>query len=633
MTPQKQLAVFVAWCCLISPLGAQESSLVVEKRKAPILVRPYMPATVSPVRLRNSDRLSKLIRAGKLYLTVQDAIALAIENNLDLEVDRYGPISALWQVQRQQAGGPLRGVTGGNTLANQNTSGQGVAGSQAAAGLAGSGNGGGGGGGGAATVSQIGPITPNLDPVLQNATAFLHTTTPQPNTTQSQTAALIGTKHLYQTSVTQGLLTGGTVQVSANESYLKENTPTDILNPSVAPSVQIFVRQNFLQGFGTGVNSRFIRVAEKNVGLAHETFRSQLLNLVANILNLYWALAGDNEDLKARRRTLEMAQKFYNDTKRRIELSALAKVEIYRAQAELSTRKQELAIAETTVRQQENLLKNALSRNGLEDPLFDAAEVVPLDSIQVPERDDLPDLRELVATAMAKRPDVALSKMSQETAEISAIGTANGVLPILQGQASLTDSGLSGTSNPQQGGSPADPYYVGGLGNALGQVFRHNFPSRSTRVLFEATLHNRVAQGDYGIDQLQLRQNELVTRRSMNQLVVDISNQVIALRQARARYSAAVDTRTLQEQLLEKEQQKFSLGASTVNQLVLVQRSLAAARIAEVVALSTYSRARVSLDQVLGETLEKNNVSVGEALEGRIARDSRFPEPIASPKQ
>ena len=399
MTPQKQFAIFVAWWCLVSPLGAQESSLVVEKPHAPILVRPYLPATVSPVRLRNSARLGNLIRAGKLYLTVQDAIALAIENNLDLEVDRYGPISAQWLVERQQAGGPLRGVTGGNTLANQNTSGQGVAGSQAAAGLLNGGNGGGGGGGGAATVSQIGPITPNLDAVLQNATAFLHTTTPQPNTTQSQTAALIDTKHLYQNAVTQGLLSGGYVQVSANESYLKENTPTDILNPSVAPSVQIFVRHNFLQGFGTGVNSRFIRVAEMNVGLAQETFRSQLLNLVATVLNLYWDLVGDNEDLKARRLTLGVAQKFYNDTKRQIELSALAKVEIYRAQAELTTRQQELAIAQTAVRQQENLLKNALSRNGLEDPLVDTAEVVPLDSIQVPERDDLPALRELVATA------------------------------------------------------------------------------------------------------------------------------------------------------------------------------------------------------------------------------------------
>jgi len=619
MKRQETFVVFVAWSLLISQAGAQES-LLVEKPKAPVVVRPYKAAVVPPVRLKNSDRLRRLIRAGKLYLTVQDALALAIENNLDLEVDRYGPIAAEWQLERQQAGGPLRGVTNGNSLINQATSGQGIAGSQVSAGLVGGTGGGGGASAGAAVVSQIGPITPNLDPVLQNATFFAHTTAPQANTIQSQTPALVDTRHVYNTFVQEGLLTGGFVQVSANESYLKENTPTDYLNPSVAPVVQVFIRQNFLQGFGVGVNSRFIRVAEKSVGLAQETFRSQLLNLVANVLNLYWDLASGNEDVRARERSLAVAQKFYDDSKKQIELSALARVDIYRARAELTTRQQEFAIAQSTVRQQENLLKNALSRNGLEDPLIDQAEVVPLDHIEVPKEDELPPLRELVARALAKRPDVELDKLNQENAEISALGTRSGILPILQGTGVLSESGLSGTAVPQADGTTADPYYVGGLGNALGQVFRNNFPNRRASVLFAANFHNRTAQGDYGIDQLQLRQNELVTRRSLNQLVVDISNQVIALRQARARYSAAVDTRVLDEQLLEKEQRKFSLGASTINDLVVVQRSLAAAREAEVAALASYSHARVALDQVMGETLEKNNVSVSAALEGKVGK-------------
>lgn len=616
---------------MISPSLAQQQALDVEKPQAPIILRPYQAATVPPARLKNSARLHDLIRAGKLYLTVQDAIALAIENNLDLQVDRYGPLASQWLLERAQAGGPLRGVTAGNTLANQVTSGQGVAGAEVAAGLAGGSGGGGGGGGGAATISQIGPITPNLDPVFQNGTLFAHSTSPQPNTTLSQTPALVSTTHIYDNSVTEGLVTGGVVQVVDNEEYLKQNAPTDILNPTVAPAVEIYLRHNFLQGFGTGVNSRFIRVAEKNIGAAQETFRSQLLNLVANVLNLYWDLVGDNENLKASQRSLEIAQKFYNNTKRQIELSALAKVDIYRAQGELTTRQQELAIAQTTVRQQENLLKNALSRNGLEDPLVDAAEVVPLDSIQVPAEDKLPPLRDLVSRALAKRPDVALSKISDESAEISALGTANGVLPTLRGAAAIYDSGLAGTSNPQAGAGPADPYYVGGYGTALGQIFRHDFPSEQASITFQGAVHNRIAQGDYGVEQLQLRQSDLATRRTMNQLVVDISNQMIALRQARARYSTAVDTRTLQEQLLEKEQRNFSLGNSTIYAVVIAQRSLAAARIAEVAALTTFSRARVSLDQVLGETLEKNNVSVGEALEGRVPRKSSLPETAAAP--
>src|SRR5579864_805348 len=277
MKSQKLLAVLVAWTCLGPESYAQQAPFAVERPKASVLLRPYKQTTVPPVRLKNSDRLRTLIRAGKLYLTVQDAIALAIENSLDLEVDRYGPLVAEWQLERQQAGGPLRGVTGGNTLVNQATSGQGIAGSQQSAGLSGGGGGTGGGGAGAAVVSQIGPITPNLDAVLQNASAYSHTTSPQPNTVQSQTPSLVDTRHIFNTFLQQGMLTGGFMQVSANESYLKENTPTYLLNPSVAPVVQVFIRHNFQQGFGTAVNSRFIRVAEKSQGLAHETFRSQLL--------------------------------------------------------------------------------------------------------------------------------------------------------------------------------------------------------------------------------------------------------------------------------------------------------------------------------------------------------------------
>jgi hypothetical protein len=278
------------------------------------------------------------------------------------------------------------------------------------------------------------------------------------------------------------------------------------------------------------------------------------------------------------------------------------------------------------VRQQENLLKNALSRNGLEDPLVDTAEVVPLDSIQVPERDDLPALRELVATAMAKRPDVALSKINQETAEISAVEQPTACCRSCRARLRSPTVVCPVLPTRNQTAARLIPIMSVAWEMRWAKSSGRISPAAAPRC-FRGQLAQRVAQGDYGIDQLQLRQSELVTRRSMNQLVVDISNFVIALRQARARYSAAVDTRTLQEQLLGKEQQKFLLGASTINNVVVVQRSLATARAAEVAALSTYSRARVSLDQVLGETLEKNNISVGEALEGRVAHNSTLPSP------
>ncbi len=255
--------------------------------------------------------------------------------------------------------------------------------------------------------------------------------------TVSQVSSLIDSRHIINSFVQQGLITGGFVQVTANESYLKENAPTNNLNPGVAPVVQITVRHSLLQGFGVAVNRRFITVAEKQVGASRETFRSQLLNLVASVLNLYWDLVADDDDLKVRQRALEAAQKFREDTRKQIELGAIARVERLRPEADYSARRQELEISQATVRQQENLLKTAMSKNGLEDPLIDAVEIVPLDHVEVPEQDDLPGLRALLARALAKRPDVALAKISDETGEILALGTINTLLPYSAGRCML----------------------------------------------------------------------------------------------------------------------------------------------------------------------------------------------------
>jgi outer membrane protein TolC len=597
----------------LAPALAQQP--FVERPKSPVLWRPYQAPVVPPSRATNSDKLHGLIRAGKLYLTLQDAIATAIENNLDLEIDRYGPLAAEWGLQRARAGGALKGVPNGNTFVNQVTAGQGINGAVQSAGLS-SGGGGGGSGNTNTQISQIGPITPNLDTVFQNTSAWAHLTYPQPNAILSQTTALVDVTHRINSFAQEGLISGGFAQVSFNESYLHENSPNDLLNPSFAPIGQVYIRHSLLNGFGPSVNSRYIRVAKAEVGAARESFRSQLLNLVANVANLYWDLVTANEDLKAKQQTNDIAQKFLEDTKNRIMVGEIAGFEVFRAQTEASTRRQELAIAEATVRQREILLKDALSRNGLEDAALDDAEVVPLDRIQVPETEELPPLRELVSQALANRPDVAISKMNDDMQRISALGTRNGVLPALQASASTSARGLAGTPNPASGEAP-NPQIVGGFGTAFQQVLIGDFTSRQGTLVFSGALKNRVSQADYGIDQLQLSQGDLMERRTQDQLVVDISNQMIGLRQARSRYSQAVATRVLQEQLLDKEQQQFLLGGSAIDQVVAAARSLATAQYAEVGALGSYSHARVALDQVLGRTLEVNHVSVEDALKGK----------------
>jgi outer membrane protein len=614
------------WGGLAPQLSGQEPQ--VERPRAPLMVRPYKGATVSREQLKNGNRMSGLVRAGTLYLTVQDALAIAIENNLDLEIDRFGPVSAEWELEHSQAGGAKRGVTNGNAAVNQVTAGQGVAGAAQAAGLSSSGGGGGGGSNTNAVVSQVGPITPNLDAVFQNTTVFSHTTTLFPDTILSEAPSLIDTHNQVNSFVQQGLLTGGYVQATLNYSYLKENSPADLVNPDVSPVVQLYIRHNFLQGFGKAVNARDITVHELGLTASRETFRSQLLNLVANVLNLYWDLAASQDEMKVRQRALEAAQKTLNDTTKQIELGVVARVEAYRAQAGVSTRRQELEIAQANLRQQELLLKNVLSRQGLEDPMIDEVSITPLDHMEIPETDELPALRDLLARALAHRPDVAIAKIADEQQQIQSLGTANGILPTLQGIAATSDIGQAGKPNPSAG--PTFPPFIGGAGTAFSQIFRRDYPTNRAALYFQILEGNHVAQGDYGIDQLQLKQGDLIERRNLDQIVVDISNQIIALRQARARYAQSLAGRELQRDLLEKEQQMFSFGSATLNDVVAAQASLLAAESAEVTARSAYSHARVSLDQVLGETLERNHVAVEDALKGEVRRRSSLPSAAGS---
>ena len=618
----RYFSVLMCGLLLVSECDAQLQAIAPERPQVPVFIRPYKAPFVPPVRLHNSTRLQSLIRAGKLYLTVQDAIALAIENDLNLEVARYGPLLAEWAVERQEAGGALRGAGGNNAQIGNVASGQGVAGSIASANIGSANLSGGFGGGTNTVVQQIGPVAPNYDPVLTNATTFSHVTTPFANPSIAQTYSDVQITHVYNTKIQQGFETGGFAYIQQNENYLNESAPSDVVNPSEAPRLYAYVQQYLAQGMGTALNTRYIRIAQKNEIASRETFRSQLLDLVANVLNLYWDVVSSNDELTARQRAVAIAEKFNEDTQNEIKIGVLAGVELPRSQAEVAARRQDLLIAQSTLKQREAALKDALVRT--QDPAVEAAQIVPLDRIEVPQTDDLPPFRQLVGRALETRPDIAVSKIKDETQEIATLGTTNSLLPTAVASAKAWNAGVAGQPQYFEGEGP-NPYFVGGFGTAMGQVFRRNFPNETAGVQIGIPLRNRQSQGDYGIDQLQLRQSALSGQRDNNQIVVNISNQMIALRQARSRYAQAVNTRQLQEELLKAEQAKFSFGTSTISAVIIVQRALVNAQSSEITAAAFYAHARVSLDQVLGQTLEANHVSVDEGLSGRVSKESKLP--------
>jgi len=287
----------------------------------------------------------------------------------------------------------------------------------------------------------------------------------------------------------------------------------------------------------------------------------------------------------------------------------------------VASRRQDVVIADANMRQKALQLKDALSHR--EDPALEAADIVALDRVEVPDSETLPPMRELVATAMAKRPDVAVAKFRAQTDEMNLIGTTNPLLPSLQVQLQTYNRGVAGT--PQPSGGQADNYFIGSYGSALGQVFRRDFPNNIANVQFSAAIHNRQAQADYGIDQLQFRQSQVRDQKDRNQILVDVASQLSALQQARGRYQTARDTRVLQEQLLAAERRR-SYGPQTFTYIMADQRALITAQLSEMNAASTYVRVRIALDQVLGETLERNHITLDEGLKGKVDRASRPPE-------
>jgi len=347
------------------------------------------------------------------------------------------------------------------------------------------------------------------------------------------------------------------------------------------------------------------------------------------VLRAYYSLASDYEDVKAKQSASEVAQTFYEDTKKQVQIGSLAEIEITRAESQLATTRQDLVTSQTNLQQHELQLKNLISRNGVADPVVASAQIVPVDHFAISDKDDLPPFKNLVETALANRADLAAQRANVKTSEVSALGTHNGLLPVLVVFGGETESGLAGTGRTVGNGSTAqvpNPYFVGGTGTALGQIFRRNFPTDSVGAFFQTRVHNDQAQADYGIDQLQLRQTQLATEKSAKQLQVDILNSVVALRQARARYDAAVQNRILAKELFEAEQKKFSLGASTPFNVIQQQRDLTTAQSGELSALVTYNNARITLDQTLGATLESNQISIADVRAGKLA-----PEPSAPP--
>ena len=620
----------VVLAALTCSLFAQTSEISIQESPgrpfAGPLLHPFHidKRVVSPVKLTNTPRLESLVRAGNLYLSARDVIALVLENNIDIAIQRYGPFLAREVLRRAQGGGFLRSVGMPINPGPVSVSLAGV--SVDNVGLAE----GGGVGSGGGIVIQLGPTPPSLDPYLFAYANVQHTTTPQSNIYLTGVNTLTDDSQVYQVGYGQSFTAGTSYQLTFSTYRNSFNSPDFSLSPYDSGNLDLYITQNLLQGRAIGVNNRNIRVAKNNMKVTDLQLKRQVITTVSAILNLYWDLVSFNEDMRTKQQALDIAQKLYDDNKQQVQLGTLAAIEVTRAAAQLSQSKEDLLISQTNVAQQETILKNALSRNGIASPWLDDVHIVTLDRIVVPEKEDLKPTAELIQQALTTRPEIEQTKINIQSSLVNLGGSKNALLPQLQAFAEFTNNALSGAVNPIYNGSsgPVDPYFIGGYGTFLDQIFRRNFPNYTVGFSLNIPFRNRQAQADYVTDQLALRQSELQLQRTISQVRVDVKNAVIGLQQARARYEAAVSTRELAQQTLEAEQNRFKFGQSTIPLVVQAQRDLASDQSAETQAMANYTHARIAFDEAVGQTLQVNDVSMVEATSGQVARQSSIPETI-----
>jgi outer membrane protein TolC len=612
---------------------AQSEVAIVTPPARPVVGRLLAPfhierRVVPPVRLTDSPRLDALIRAGNLYLSSQDVIALVLENNLDIAVQRYSPFLAREVVRRTEGGGFLRAVDTPLIAPPASVSTAGVSinanGLAAGTGLGSTGT----------IVTQIGPTPPNLDPQISANVQIGHQTTPETNVLLNQTSALTNNYRQFTFQYSQQFPTGTNATLSFFNYRGLLNSVIPQFNPALSGYIDLTINQSLLQGFGRDVNNRDIHVAKNNVKWAELQLKLQVATTVAAALDLYWNLVSFNDAVRIKQQALETSQSLYEGNKKRVENGALPAIEVTRAAAQVSASQEDLLVAQTNVSQQEIVLKNVLSRRGVGRSALEDVHLVPLDNIEIPPSVEVRPVQDLIQEALAERIEIAQNNINVENQKILLKGTKNNLLPTLQSFAELTNSGLAGAVNSLYTnccGTPT-PYFIGGNGSVLSQIFRRNFPNYSAGLSLNIPFRNRQAQADYVTDELQLRQNELQLQRAINQVRVDVKTELIGLQQAHARYESAAAARALAEQSLEAEQKRFLSGVSTVELVIQAQRDLAADADAQVQAMANYAHAQIVFDLAMGRTLEVNHVSMKEAETGRVERQSLIPDVIPPAK-
>ncbi|HET7207203.1 MAG TPA: TolC family protein [Terriglobales bacterium] len=604
-------------------LAQSNASLLLDLSKSHNPLRTYSPTDVPEPQLTNSPLLGQLIKDGKLHLSLHDAIQLALENNLDIEIARYNLPIANTDILRTRAGGIFRGVNAGVV---QGTPGGGVGGFGSGAPGAGAGGttaGAGGAGAGASGIVQstlgVGTPVQSYDPVIVGSVGAEHQTTPLANQRIYGVPLLQLNTGQANFGISQAFASGTTFSFEFNNNRQTTSSPFFNLSPALTSAYRVSVQQPLLAGFGFGTNLRYLHIARNNKKISDIAFKDQVIATVSQIKNIYWDLVSAYEQAQVNEQSLAFAQQSLENAKKQLQLQSVPAMDVMRAEAEVSKRDQDLTQARTNLQLQELLIKNALTKR-LDDPVLESVPVVPTDLLQTVSETSIASVEDLIAEALKNRPELSESDIDLINRQISRKAARNALLPSLSMVGFYGGSGLAGPLNPVYNipGVPNSSNVPADYSGALGNAFSATAPDYYVGLNLNIPIRNRVAKADQYRSELEYRQAELRREQLRKQIRIEVRNAEYALEQVAARVDAARKARDLAQRTFDIMQKEQTLGAGSTFQTMTAQRDLSVAQLDLLTAMTVYEKAKVELDRSTGTTLEHNGIKLEDAIRGTV---------------
>jgi outer membrane protein TolC len=581
----------------------------------------YIPTSIDKASFANSVRLTDLVKDGKIYLSLSDALALALENNFDIAIARYNLDIADTDVLRTRAGGTVRGVNSGvvaNTLggsASTLASGGGPGGTTGGSGGAASGS-----SGLVLSTSGVGPLPENLDPSVSGTVQFDRDKTQQ--TSLFSPAAKSNTEQ-YNFTFTQGFTPGTSLAAVWNNSRNATSNNLASYVPQLSSTFKATVTQHLLQGAGIWVNKRFMYQALNDRRITDASFRQQILYTVNQVETIYWGLVQAYEDVQAKQRALAQTTKLASDDRKQLEIGTVAQLQVVQDDSNVNSDKQALISAQSNLNYQQQIIKQAVARN-LNDAALSIAPVIPTDRVTVEEiPEEKQPVEELVQEAFRQRPELEQAVLQLRNNEITLKGARNALLPTLDAYGYYGASVIGGTVNKNCSFNGISCVVQGnaaptGFGGVLQDLGNSTAPDKGIGFNLTIPLRNRTAQADQARSLIEYRQSELRLEQQYTQIRMQVVNAQYALIIDRAQVQAAIAARDYNRQNVDAEHTKLRLGASTTATVMLQERGLANAEDALIAANAAYAKDRAGLYQMLATTLQHYGINLNEAASGEV---------------